>query len=83
MRRGDDRLARVFVHGERARVEFDAFSETARSVAADHGLRIDSDRSPQPLVFVEDGAQVKRAVDVFEAASRAVSTDDASGANSD
>lgn len=62
-------LAEVYVHEDRVRVEFrqrvDAAAETAESV----GLRVrpKAVRPPRTLVFVEDGAEVKRATDVFVA----------------
>ncbi|MFC4447689.1 hypothetical protein [Halorussus aquaticus] len=62
-----DVLAEVYVHEDRVRVEFreeaDAAAESAESV----GLRVrpKAVRPPRTLVFVEDGAEVKRATDVF------------------
>ena len=80
---GDDRLARVFVHDERARLEFDALAELARSAATDGELRVELDErtASKAFVFVEDGAQVKRAADVVEAVSRSVSADGVSDAD--
>jgi hypothetical protein len=65
-------LAEVYVHEDRARIEFreavDAAAETAKEV----GLRVrpKAVRPPRTLVFVEDGAEVKRATDVLVAVVR-------------
>ncbi|KYH26099.1 hypothetical protein HAPAU_11910 [Halalkalicoccus paucihalophilus] len=61
-----DRLAAVYVHPDRAHVEFSA-SETVVEAAESEGLRVrpKATRPPKTLVFVEDGAQVKRAVSVL------------------
>lgn len=75
-------VASVFVHPDRAHVEFrtrdgdedgegdDADLDDVRDRAADLGLRVrpKATRPPRLLVFVEDGAEVKRVVDVFDAA---------------
>jgi hypothetical protein len=67
-------LAVVFVQPDRARVEFLVGQETAAEVASDEGLRVrpKASRPPRTLVFVEDGAEVKRVVTVFEAVVAAV-----------
>jgi hypothetical protein len=65
----DDRaLAVVFVQPDRARVEFVATPDVAADAAGDEGLRVrpKAVRPPRTLVFLEDGAAVKRAVAVFE-----------------
>ncbi len=67
---GDDpHLATVFVQPDRARVEFVAAVEAAAERASDADLRVrpKAVRPPRTLVFVESGAAVKRAADVFEA----------------
>ncbi|MFB6143317.1 MAG: hypothetical protein ABEJ30_08270 [Halorientalis sp.] len=66
-----ERLAEVYVHPERARVELLAGVERGASAAADTRLRarpVASD-PPRTLVFVESGAAVKGAVDVLVAAA--------------
>jgi hypothetical protein len=65
----DDRIATVFVQPDRARVEFDTDQRRVAERAADADLRVrpKATQPPRTLVFVEDGAQVKRAVRVFEA----------------
>jgi hypothetical protein len=77
-------VAEVFVQLDRIRIEFVAWSgegdgETdLPAVAADAaegaGLRVrpKAVRPPRTLVFVEDGAQVKRALPVFEAVVDAI-----------
>jgi hypothetical protein len=66
---GDGEVAVVFVQPDRARVEFVAEQDVAAATAEDEGLRVrpKAVRPPRTLVFVEDGAAVKRAVTVFEA----------------
>ncbi|EMA58696.1 hypothetical protein [Halorubrum lipolyticum] len=78
---GDDPVAEAFVQPDRLRLEFVAESgwdgtddapdrpEIAADAAGDAGLRVrpKAVRPPRTLVFVEDGAQVKRALSVFEA----------------
>ena len=61
-------LAEVFVHPDRTRVEFRVVPDVAAEAATDEGLRVrpKAVRPPRTLVFVEDGATVKRAVTVFE-----------------
>lgn len=63
-----DRLAAVYVHPDRAHVEFDADHEAVVEHAESEGLRVrpKAVQPPKTLVFVEDGAQVKRAVAVVE-----------------
>jgi hypothetical protein len=55
-------------------VEFVATPDVAADAAADEGLRVrpKAVRPPRTLVFVEDGATVKRGVAVFEAVVAAV-----------
>jgi len=61
-------LATVFVHPERARIEFSAAPETAAEAASDAGLAVRPKAvdPPRTLVFVEDGAEAKRVIPVFE-----------------
>ena len=62
-------LAAVYVHDDRARVEFRERVDEAADAAEEVGLRVrpKATRPPRTLVFVEDGAEVKRATDVFVA----------------
>jgi len=64
----DERLAAVFVHPDRVRVEFVASVERAADRASEAGLRVRPKAvdPPRTLVFVESGAAVKRVADVFE-----------------
>lgn len=72
-------LAVVFVQPDRTRVEF----LVTPAVAADAGRREElrvrpkAVRPPRTLVFVEDGADVKRAVAVFEAVVTALAAEEA------
>jgi hypothetical protein len=61
-------IAEVFVQPDRARVEFTALPDVAADAATAETLRVrpKAVRPPRTLVFVEDGAAVKRAVSVFE-----------------
>ncbi len=65
----DERIATVFVQPDRVRVEFRTEQRRVAERAADADLRVrpKASQPPRTLVFVEDGAQVKRAVRVFEA----------------
>nr|WP_158205491.1 hypothetical protein [Halomarina oriensis] len=80
------RLADVYAHADRARVEFrvglDAFPEAAHD--ADLRVRPKAVDPPRVLVFVEDGGEVKRAVRTVTAAIAASGADrrDASGDDS-
>lgn len=71
---GDDdglgTLARVYVQPTRARIEFLTGVEAAAQAGREAGLRVrpKAVRPPQTLVFVEDGAEVKRVIPVFAAA---------------
>jgi hypothetical protein len=66
----DKRLAEVFVHPERARVEFLASPGRVAQAADAEGLRVrpKAVQPPRTLVFVPDGASVKRLLPVFDAA---------------
>ncbi|MFC4552084.1 MULTISPECIES: hypothetical protein [Halorussus] len=70
----DEILAEVYVHDDRVRVEFREGVDAAAEAAGDVGLRVrpKAVRPPRTLVFVEDGAEVKRATDVFVAVLRAL-----------
>ena len=76
-------VAEVYVHPDRARIEFvgDDGGDTeadppkvAADAADEAGLRVrpKAVRPPRTLVFVEDGAEVKRALPAFEAVVDAV-----------
>lgn len=62
-------LATVFVHPERARVVFSVYPETAAEAAqaAELSVRPKAVEPPQTLVFVENGAEAKRIIPVFQA----------------
>lgn len=70
--RDGERFADVYVHDDRARIEFREGVDAAVRAAEDAGLRVrpKAVRPPRTLVFVESGAAVKRAVDVLVAAAR-------------
>lgn len=70
--RGDDRIARAFIHEDRAHLEFEAGQDVAAATAPEVGLRVrpKASKPPSTLVFVESGAEVKRATDVLQAVSR-------------
>lgn len=71
--RDGDAFASVFVHPDRVSVEFEAGLETAVETARDVELRVrpKDARPPRTLLFVEDGGEVKRAVDVVDATASA------------
>ena len=62
-------LAEVYVQQDRARVEFLVGQDAAAETGAAQNLRVrpKAVRPPRTLVFVEDGAQVKWILPVFEA----------------
>ncbi|ELY54385.1 hypothetical protein C491_19509 [Natronococcus amylolyticus DSM 10524] len=64
-----DRIARVFVHPDRLRLEFERGQELAAETATNLELRVrpKASQPPKTLVFVESGAAVKRATDVVDA----------------
>ncbi|MFB6095961.1 MAG: hypothetical protein ABEJ74_01060 [Haloferacaceae archaeon] len=76
--REPDRIAEVYVQPDRARIEFVAAPDAAADAATEQGLRVrpKASRPPRTLVFVEDGAQVKRAVPVVKAVVGALERDD-------
>ena len=63
------RIAEVYVHPDRARVEFTVGVEAAAEAANREGLRVRPKAvdPPRTLVFVENGAEVKRALRVVRA----------------
>lgn len=66
-------LARVYIQPDRARIEFNHGVEQAFEAAEDHALRTRPAATdpPRTLVFVADGAEVKRVVPVVIAAATA------------
>ena len=71
--RSGEPFGAVFVQPERARIELRSGLEAAVESATEHGLRVRPKAvdPPRTLVFVESGAQVKRAVYVVDAAASA------------
>jgi len=73
---GDEAVAfaEVYVHDDRVRVEFREAIDAAAEAADDAGLRVrpKAVRPPRTIVFVEDGAAVKRATDAIVAALQVV-----------
>lgn len=67
-----ERIARVYVHDDRARLEFEAGQDVAAETADSLELRVrpKATEPPRTLVFVESGAAVKRATDVVQAVAR-------------
>ncbi|QLK27237.1 hypothetical protein HYG81_06440 [Natrinema zhouii] len=77
--RHDERIARAFVHEDRAHLEFEAGQDGAAEAASDVDLRVrpKATQPPKTLVFVESGAEVKRATDVLQEVSRRLEEPDA------
>jgi len=75
----DDRIARVFAHEDRVHLEFGTGQDTAAETASGIDLRVrpKATTPPRTLVFVESGAEVKRATDVVQAVSRRLKDTDA------
>ncbi len=73
----EERIARAFVYDERMRLEFEADQEQAAETADRLGLRVrpKAVEPPRTLVFVESGADVKRASDVVQAVVRSIDAD--------
>lgn len=68
----DQQLARAFVHEDRVHLEFDIGQDVAVDAAepADLRVRPTATQPPRTLVFVESGAEVKRATDVVQTVVR-------------
>jgi hypothetical protein len=68
-----ERLVEVFVHPDRVRVEFRHAPDATAAAAEDAELRVrpKATRPPRTLVFLEDGAEVKRVLPAFEAVAAA------------
>jgi hypothetical protein len=66
---GGEKLAEVYVHEDRVRIEFRESVDAAAEAADEADLRVrpKAVQPPRTLVFVEDGAAVKRATDVLVA----------------
>ncbi|MWV63731.1 hypothetical protein GRS48_02670 [Halorubrum sp. JWXQ-INN 858] len=66
---GSERVADVFVQPDRVRVEFVVAPDVAATTAEGAGLRVrpKAVRPPRTLVFLEDGAAVKRVLPTLEA----------------
>lgn len=75
-RRDEDgqRIAQVFVHEDRVRIELSAGQDVAAERAAAMGLRVrpKAAEPPRTIVFVESGAETKRAATVLNAVSAAL-----------
>ncbi|SFC58986.1 hypothetical protein SAMN05444422_11164 [Halobiforma haloterrestris] len=71
------RIARAFVHEDRAHLEFELQQDRAaeEAEAADLRVRPKATQPPRTLVFVESGAAVKRATDVVCAVVRGLEAD--------
>ena len=69
-RDGSELVAEAYVQPDRVRLEFVTAPDAVAEAASEAGLRVrpKSVRPPRTLVFVEDGAQVKRVLTAFEAA---------------
>ncbi len=66
----DEQIATVSVQPDRVRVEFRAAPASVADAAEDRGLRVrpKASQPPRTIVFVEDGAEVKRVIPAFDAA---------------
>lgn len=66
----DEEIAAVYVQPDRARVEFRVAPAAVAEAAESEGLRVrpKAAEPPQTIVFVEDGAEVKRVLPAFDAA---------------
>ncbi|OVE83113.1 hypothetical protein [Natronolimnobius baerhuensis] len=71
------RLARVYIHEDRARLEFEVGQEVAATAAEDLDLRVrpKASQPPRTLVFLEYGAAAKRGTDVVQAVCQSLATD--------
>jgi len=67
---GANLVAEAYVQPDRVRLEFVAAPDAVAEAASAVGLRVrpKAVRPPRTLVFIEDGAHVKRALTAFEAA---------------
>jgi len=71
--RGGDPVGAVYVQPDRARLELTAEQAAVADAARERGLRVrpTAVRPPRTLVFVEDGAEVKRTAGALSALSGA------------
>ncbi|WP_050031662.1 hypothetical protein [Halorubrum halophilum] len=69
-----DLVAEAYVQPDRLRIEFVVAPDAAADAAGEADLRVrpKAVRPPRTLVFVEGGAQVKRALPAFEAVVDAI-----------
>jgi hypothetical protein len=79
--RAGERAAEVYVQPDRARLELLVGQAAGAAAAEAEGLRVRpaATRPPRTLVFVEDGAEVKRAVPALAAALDARADDEGDG----
>ncbi|MEZ3162950.1 hypothetical protein ABNG03_01820 [Halorubrum sp. RMP-47] len=72
-----DHVAEVYVQPDRVRIEATAAPDAVATAAREADLRVrpKAVRPPRTLVFVEDAAQVKRALAVLETLRRESTTD--------
>lgn len=68
---GGRQVAQVFVHDDRVRIELSAVQEVAAERAEEQGLRVrpKAVHPPKTLIFVESGAETKRAAAVLDMVS--------------
>lgn len=73
----DEEIAAVYVQPDRARVEFRVAPAAVVDAAEQEGLRVrpKAAEPPQTIVFVEDGAEVKRVLSAFDAALERAGTE--------
>lgn len=66
----DERVATVYVQPDRVRIEFRTAPVAVADAAEEQGLRVrpKASQPPRTIVFVEDGAGVKRVIPAFGAA---------------
>lgn len=74
---GETRLADVYIHDDRARLEFRSGLASVPEAGEEAGLRVrpKAVEPPRALVFIESGAAVKRVLDVISAATEAARED--------
>ena len=75
--RSDDPVVDVYVQPERVRLECHVAVDAVVAVASEAGLRVRpaGGESPRTVVFVEDGAAVKRVLPVLRAIAESASPD--------
>ena len=73
----DDPVVNVYVQPERVRLECHVAVDVVVTVASEAGLRVRpaGGESPRTVVFVEDGAAVKRVLPVLRAIAESASPD--------